>query len=71
MCTMYLFELFSKSIRVILISLCSNDYCLSRIRSNDNFLSHFVRTNYIKKLIKNITFMQLTIQNHQYMVDYL
>ena len=28
-------------------------------------------TNYIKKLIKNITFMQLTIQNHQYMVDYL
>jgi hypothetical protein len=29
------------------------------------------RTNYIKKLIKNIIFMQVMIQTHQYMVDYL
>ena len=28
-------------------------------------------TNYIKKLIKNIIFMQVMIQTHQYMVDYL
>ena len=37
MCTMYLFELFSKSIRVILISLRSNDYFLSRRWKENNF----------------------------------
>ena len=37
-----------------------------------DFLSRLrARTNYIKKLIKNIIFMQVMIQTHQYMVDYL
>ena len=38
---------------------------------NKNSYLAFARTNYIKKLIKNIIFMQVMIQTHQYMVDYL
>ena len=36
-----------------------------------SYLAPWARTNYIKKLIKNIIFMQVMIQTHQYMVDYL